>query len=101
MAEVGGMAPAMAMMGWAQGKGIDVHSMGDREMLFMQRQLGMGRDEMDSMMKMVRKMPEMMQHRREAQQDDSMVREHGLRAQNSGIEGVKRKLEAARDKVNN
>jgi len=101
MEEFGGMAPAMAMMGWAQGKGIDVHSMGDREMLFMQRQLGMGRDEMDSMMKMVRKMPEMMQHRREAQQDDSMVREHGLRAQNSGIEGVKRKLEAARDKVNN
>lgn len=101
MEEFGGMAPAMAMMGWAQGKGIDVNSMGDREMLFMQRQLGMGRDEMDSMMKMVRKMPEMLQHRREAQQEDSAVREHGLRAQNSGIEGVKRKLEAARDKVNN
>lgn len=101
MEEFGGMAPAMAMMGWAQGKGIDVHSMGDREMLFMQRQLGMGRDEMDSMMKMVRAMPEMMQHRRESRQEDSMVREHGLRAQNSGIEGVKRKLEAARDKINN
>lgn len=101
MEEFGGMAPAMAMMGWAQGKGIDVNSMGDREMLFMQRQLGMGRDEMDSMMKMVRKMPEMMQHRRESQQEDSAVREHGLRSQNSGIEGVKRKLEAARDKVNN
>ncbi len=101
MEEFGGMAPAMAMMGWAQGKGIDVHSMGDREMLFMQRQLGMGRDEMDSMMKMVRKMPEMMQHRRESMQEDMGAREHGLRAQNSGIEGVKRKLEAARDKVNN
>lgn len=101
MEEFGGMAPAMAMMGWAQGKGIDVHSMGDREMLFMQRQLGMGRDEMDSMMKMVRKMPEMMQHRRESMQADMGAREHGIRAQNSGIEGVKRKLEAARDKVNN
>lgn len=101
MEEFGGMAPAMAMMGWAQGKGIDVHSMGDREMLFMQRQLGMGRDEMDSMMKMVRKMPEMMQHRRESAQEDMSVREHGVRAQNSGVEGVKRKLEAARDKVNN
>lgn len=101
MEEFGGMAPAMAMMGWAQGKGIDVHSMGDREMLFMQRQLGMGRDEMDSMMKMVRKMPEMLQHRRESMQEDMGAREHGLRAQNSGIEGVKRKLEAARDKVNN
>jgi hypothetical protein len=101
MEEFGGMAPAMAMMGWAQGKGIDVHSMGDREMLFMQRQLGMGRDEMDSMMKMVRAMPDMMRHRRETMQEDSSVREHGMRAQNSGLEGVKRKLEAARDKVNN
>lgn len=101
MEEFGGMAPAMAMMGWAQGKGIDVHSMGDREMLFMQRQLGMGRDEMDSMMKMVRKLPEMLQHRRESMQEDMGAREHGLRAQNSGIEGVKRQLEAARNKVNN
>lgn len=101
MEEFGGLAPAMAMMGWAQGKGIDIHSMGDREMLFMQRQLGMGRDEMDSMMKMVRKMPELLQHRRESMQEDMGAREHGLRAQNSGIEGVKRKLEAARDKVNN
>ncbi len=101
MEEFGGLAPAMAMMGWAQGKGIDLHSMGDREMLFMQRQLGMGRDEMDSMMKMVRKMPDLLQHRREMREEDASVREHGLRAQNSGIEGVKRKLEAARDKVNN
>lgn len=101
MEEFGGMAPAMAMMGWAQGKGIDVNSMGDREMLFMQRQLGMGRDEMDSMMKMVRKMPDMLQRRRESAQEDLQAREHGMRVQNSGIEGMKRKLESARDKVNN
>lgn len=101
MEEFGGMAPAMAMMGWAQGKGIDINSMGDREMLFMQRQLGLGRDEADSMVKMAKALPDMLQHRRGAKQDDAFSREHGLRAQNSGLEGVKRKLDAAKDSVNN
>lgn len=101
MEEFGGLAPAMAMMGWAQGKGIDIHSMGDREMLFMQRQLGLGRDEADGLVKMARSLPELMARRRESREEDASVREHGVRAQNSGLEGVKRKMEAARDKVNN
>ena len=101
MEEFGGLAPAMAMMGWAQGKGIDINSMGDREMLFMQRQMGMGRDEADSLVKMARRMPELIQHHREAQVQDSFSREHGMRAEQSGIEGIKRKLEAAKNSVNN
>lgn len=101
MEEFGGMAPAMAMMGWAQGKGVDIHSMGDREMLFMQRQLGLGRDEADSMVKMAKALPDMLQYRRGAKQDDAFSREHGVRAQNSGLEGIKRKLDAAKDSVNN
>lgn len=101
MEEFGGLAPAMAMMGWAQGKGIDINSMGDREMLFMQRQMGMGRDEADSLVKMARMMPELLQSLRNAKEDDAGMQEHLLRAQGSGIEGIKRKLEAARDNVNN
>lgn len=101
MEQFGGMAPAMAMMGWAQGRGIDVNSMGDREMLFMQRQLGLGRDEADSLVKMAKAMPDLMRHRRETMQEDQLVREHGLREQNSGLEGIKRKLEAAKNSVNN
>lgn len=101
MEEFGGLAPAMAMMGWAQGKGIDINSMGDREMLFMQRQMGLGRDEADSLVKMARKMPELLQHHRESKQEDILSREHGVRAQDSGIEGVKRRLEAAKNSVNN
>lgn len=101
MEQFGGLAPAMAMMGWAQGKGIDIHSMGDREMLFMQRQLGMGRDEADALVKMARKLPELMQARRTAKEEDVNVQERTLRERDSGLEGVKRKLEAARDNVNN
>lgn len=101
MEEFGGMAPAMAMMGWAQGKGIDINSMGDREMLFMQRQMGLGRDEADAMVKMARSLPDMLQRRRASKQDDALSREHGVRAQASGMEGIKHKLEAAKDSVNN
>lgn len=101
MEEFGGLAPAMAMTGWAQERGIDINSMGDREMLFMQRQMGLGRDEADALVKMARKMPELMQARREAKQDDAGVQEHQLRARDSGMEGIKRKLENARDSVNN
>jgi hypothetical protein len=101
MEEFGGLAPAMAMMGWAQGKGIDINSMGDREMLFMQRQMGVGRDEADAMVKMARKMPSLLEARRNARADDAGIQEHQLREQSSGLEGIKRKLESARDTVNN
>jgi len=101
MEQFGDMAPAMAMIGWAQKKGIDINSMGDREMLFMQRQMGLGRDEADDLVKRARAMPQLMEHLREAKSEDKFSVEHGLRAQDSGIEGIKRKLEAARDQVNN
>jgi hypothetical protein len=101
MEEFGGLAPAMAMMGWAQGKGIDINSMGDREMLFMQRQMGLGRDEADALVKMARKMPDLLQARRNAKADDAGIQEHHLREQSQGLEGIKRKLENARDAVNN
>lgn len=101
MEEFGGLAPAMAMMGWAQGKGIDINSMGDREMLFMQRQMGLGRDEADALVKMARKMPDLLQARRNAKADDAGIQDHHLREQTQGLEGIKRKLENARDAVNN
>ena len=101
MEQFGDMAPAMAMMGWAQGKGIDINSMGDREMLFLQRQMGLGRDEADALVKRAKALPQLMEHLRESKVEDTFSREHGMRAQGSGIEGIKRKLEAARDQVNN
>ena len=42
----GGNVNTLALMGWAGERGIDIGAMGDRDMLFAQRMLGMGRDEM-------------------------------------------------------
>lgn len=101
MEQFGGLAPGMAMMQWAQGKGIDINEMDDRSMLFAQRQLGMGRDEADSAIRMARQLPELLRSRREAQGDDTSVRERLDRQANTGVEGLKRRFEKARNRVNN
>jgi hypothetical protein len=101
MEQFGGLAPAMAMSQWAQGKGIDINEMDDRSMLFAQRQLGMGRDEADSAIRMARQLPELMRSRRESQSDDTSLRERLERQSNVGVDGLKRRFERARNRVNN
>jgi hypothetical protein len=101
MEQFGGMAPAMAMMQWAGERGIDINDMDDRSMLFAQRQLGMGRDEADAAFKMARKLPELMQARRTAREEDSLIRDTGERQKRSGLEGIKRRFDTARNQINN
>lgn len=101
MEQFGGMAPAMAMLQWAGERGIDINDMDDRSMLFAQRQLGMGRDEADAAFKMARKMPELMQARRASREEDSLIRDQGERQKRSGLEGIKRRFDTARNQINN
>lgn len=101
MEQFGGLAPGMAMLQWAGQRGIDINEMDDRSMLFAQRQLGMGRDEADVAVRMARQLPELMRARRESTRDDSVVRDRLERQKMTGIEGVKRRFEQARNRVNN
>lgn len=101
LGKFGGLAPAVMMRGWMQGKGIDIDSMGDREMLFFQRQTGMGRDEADNMVQMMRNLPQLMRQRNISAQDDDFSKRMNLRQQHTGIEGIKHKLEAAKASVQN
>lgn len=55
---LGGFLPALQLQEWAQSKGVDINDMDDRSMLFAQRQLHMGRDEVDAAMKMVNNLPQ-------------------------------------------
>jgi hypothetical protein len=57
---LGGFLPAMQLREWGESKGIDINEMDDRSMLFAQRQLGMGRDEMDVAIRMAQRMPEIL-----------------------------------------
>lgn len=101
LGKFGGLAPAVMMRGWMQGKGIDLDSMGDREMLFFQRQTGMGRDEADNMVQMMRNLPQLMRQRNISAQDDDFSKRMNLRQQHTGIEGIRHKLEAAKSQVQN
>jgi hypothetical protein len=100
MEKFGGMIPAMALMGWASQKGVDINDMDDRSMLFAQRQLGMGRDELDQAVKMASNMPAIARQQAGAQQDADHARRIGLDLKHKGVEGLKRRFEHAKEGIN-
>lgn len=101
MARFGGLAPAAIMRGWMQQRGMDVDD--DRTMLFMQRRMGLGRDEADQMMKLVRELPRIMQTRahmgQRAEEEAGVDRAMREQQSRTGLHGLKRKFEGARARV--
>lgn len=89
----GGLAPAVAMRGWMEGKGIDVDTGNDRAMLFLQRRLHMGRDEADVMMKQIQNLPEILKERKISGQEEDMAQRMRQRQKTTGVEGLKRRLD--------
>lgn len=100
MERLGAFLPAMQLTQWAQSKGIDINNMDDRSMLFAQRQLGMGRDEMDAAMKMVHNMPQIIEAQRRGAADDQYFQQLGQSRKQRGIEGVKNRFDQAKELVN-
>ncbi len=85
----GGNVNTLALMGWAGERGIDIGAMGDRDMLFAQRMLGMGRDEMDVAVKQANAMGDIGTYmKRQGQQDDYLKGVATVR-KNTGVEGLK------------
>jgi hypothetical protein len=99
--QFGGLAPALALSQWAGERGIDIHETDDRSMLFAQRQLGLGRDEADLIVRMARRLPELLRARRTSRGDDATLREQGERLKTTGLEGIKQRFEKAKNAVNN
>lgn len=95
----GGFIPAMQLQQWAQEKGIDINNMDDRSMLFAQRQLGMGRDEIDTAIKMASNMPQILERMRTSSRDDAYFQKMAQARKSTGLEGVHRRLEQARETV--
>lgn len=95
--QFGGMLQPMVYKQWLSEKGWDPTAMDDRSKLAFQRFSGLGRDEADQALSVVARMPEIMQQQR---QDAGMTKwadENKLRSQQTGVEGVKRKLEQMRE----
>ncbi len=100
MERLGAFLPALQLQEWAQTKGIDINDMDDRSMLFAQRQLGMGRDEMDVAMKMVNHMPRILEEQRRSEQRDEYSQRLGELRKGQGIEGLKQRFGQARHAIN-
>lgn len=96
----GGLVPMIAMKNWLDERGINPNEDNDRAMIFMQRQLGMGNDEAESMLKQVRELPQLMRRRQTAGEDDNYMNRIRERNSHQGIEGIKHKFEKAKADVN-
>ena len=97
--QFGGMLPSMALMQWAGSKGIDINTMDDRSMLFASRSLGMGMDELENAVKMARNMPAILEQQRSSNQMGDFQNRMANVRRTQGIEGVQRRFEEAREKV--
>lgn len=99
MERFGALAPSMALMGWASQRGIDINNMDDRSMLFAQRHLGMGRDELDAAVKMAQDMPRIMQSQMQQESFSKYGKQLSMDQKNRGLEGAKRRIEHAKEKL--
>lgn len=99
MEKLGGFLPAMQLKEWMDGRGMSMNEMDDRSMLFAQRQLGMGRDEMDVAMRMAQRMPEIMSSMKDAKGDQEYNNKIGIQRKTQGIEGIKNRFSQAREHV--
>lgn len=95
----GAMAPTMAYQQWLSSRGYDPNNMDDKSMLAFQRFSGMGRDEADTAVSMVQKLPELMKQQRVSAADDTYASQLSSKRQTSGIEGMKRRFEQIREGI--
>ena len=95
--QFGGMLQPMVYKQWLSERGWDPTDMDDRSKLAFQRFSGLGRDEADQALSVVARMPEIMQQQRRDAGMTKWADENKLRSQQTGVEGVKRKLEQMRE----
>jgi hypothetical protein len=93
----GGLETVISMQQWLGSRGISMDD--DRARLYLQRARGMGRDEADAMIDMGRNLPRIMEQRQSAARQDEVARSIQEARSHVGIEGIKRKFETAREKV--
>ena len=101
MERFGGNPQTLQMIQWAQGKGININDDSDRAMLFAQRQLGLGRDDADNMVKEARALPQVMEYQRQSAIKDNEQKQFAMLAKGKGIEGVKQRFDQAKEEINN
>lgn len=95
----GGLAQSLVYKQWLSSRGYDPTSMDDKAMLAFQRFSGMGRDDADTAIKQIRKIPEMMQEMRQAKGELAYSDEINKYNKSVGVEGLKRKFAQTQEKI--
>jgi hypothetical protein len=101
MERIGAFLPALQLKEWAESKGVDINNMDDRSMLFAQRQLGMGRDEVDQAVKMANALPAIARRMQNSAQDDTYFQKVAQDRKQQGLEGVQQRFDQAKERINN
>lgn len=100
MASFGGLGKAIVARNWMEERGMNMNEMDDRSMLFFQRKFGVGRDEADQIIKMARNMDTIMSHRQKSAENDQYLKRIDQAERGSKPEEIVKRLEMARNEVN-
>ena len=93
----GALTDVVAMKGWLESRGIDMND--DRAMLYLQRSQGLGRDEADSKLQMMRNLPKILEQQKQSiRQEETTHRLDEIRSR-VGPEKWKRQFEEVRNNV--
>lgn len=95
----GGTIQARAMQGWAAGRGIDLFNMDDKESLWAQRQFGMGEDQLEVQLTMLRNLPQLRARQDDVRMNDDMLRNRADRLKRNGLEGMGSRIELAKRRI--
>lgn len=98
----GGMGRAVVAKQWLEGRGYDLDTVNtdDRAMLFFQRRFNMDADQAESLLKMTRSMGTIQAQRSAGSEQEQLLRGLEQQRKNQGLEGIKRKFEDTRKKLN-
>jgi hypothetical protein len=100
MAAFGGLGKAVVARNWLEERGMDMNEMDDKSMLFFQRKFGVGRDEADQLIKMARNMDNILGQRQRSAENDQYIRKLDQAERASSPEEIVKRLEMARNQVN-
>lgn len=96
----GGLGVASIAKGWLDQRGFDLNENDDRSMLFLQRKMGLGRDEADQAVKMARSLDMIKSRMQSSQEGDQYMQKQDAADRMSRPEEIVKRLEMARTQIN-
>lgn len=95
----GGNIGTMQLMQWTNSMGIDIESMGDREMILAKRMTGMGNDELEVAVKMAKNLRRDAASGDDRRRQDEHLQKMRQKRSGQGVQGIRNSFNQFREKV--